>query len=217
MFVDTTINGWHAFVLAIPFDGAQDFQDHRHARNFVNYLFSQSKAHGQIAQTETNVFLEQEHGQWISGAFNKNPTALLRDFLARRFPAQDAHQKWHNDGFYPLFAINTPAGTTVSNFMQPDRNTMFLEHPLLEYIGNIPEFSEDKLNQSVVSIWKKTKKFADYETDLMPKQRLDVEKILHRAISQENPSVVLSFSHRDQPTSNSIFHIHRLLEKTEQN
>lgn len=214
--VDTSVSGYDACLIALPFDQGKDlFNDHRHAQNFVKYLFSQSRAHPQNDQTQRNFITEfDENGGVASRRYNLTPSTLQSDFAHRRLPKSDAHRDFWNDGAYPMFMVRLPDGRALSNFIKRDEGSeeCSISHPFLGYLGQIGVSDSDLTDLAL----KHAKKgpILSFEESTDKHLIWIVEACVHRLLQSAMgyaDKVVLAATHRDQADHNPVYHIHRLL------
>ena len=208
----------HAFPFGTPAGPVHTFSDHRHAVNFVRYLFSRSKSHPANEDTRLNLVCEMDGtGRATARQFNTDPDHQLRDFIQRRMPARNAEREFCDDGCYAIFAVRLPDGRALSNFLVSDEATgrASMNHPVFH-----------KLTQSAISrITRDSTAFlkggpvADFEdaSDIGMVYRVDglVQGVLTRLMGYER-EVVLPVSHRDQRDHNQVYHLHRLLQVREE-
>ncbi|MEP1316782.1 MAG: hypothetical protein ABJN42_04865 [Roseibium sp.] len=206
-------NGYEALAYFLPFAGEiHTFNDHNHAKNFVRYLFSKSRAHPVNHLTKRNLICENVDGA-LTRTLNTEPERLLRDFMDRRFPARAAQETLCDDGFYGLFAVRLPDGRAYSNFLKTtDDVHIEVHHPITRYLGNI-DVSPEAFEEDVLKFAFKgpVDEFEDVDD---PKIMKPIDSILHGLVHKKTPSpgeVVLSVSHRDQLDHNQTWHIHRLI------
>jgi hypothetical protein len=205
-----------------PKTGKHHFVNHNHARNFVRYLFSQSKAHPANKLTNRNFFLDYgDKSGTVKEGYVDDPKRLLNSFLQRSFPKSAADRHFFDDGCYPFFIQQVKDGPIVSNFASKSGNAMHfrskqcavLRQVLGEYgvdwgkeVDDIKRFAG---NRTVIKL--------DSLTDA--KERQKHEALLHavtRKVMGDADRVVLTVSHRDQPDHNPLYHIHRLVRTSDE-
>ena len=205
-------NGYEAMAWFFPFDGGTHrFNDQSHAKNFVRYLFSRSKAHPSNHLTIRNLVCENT-GETITRQFLVDPDAMLEDFMARRFPASGAVDRLCDDGFYTLFAVRLPDGRAFSNAFVTEGDEIQSIHGLVSMIGQIG-ISQSEFEADAETFCAKGP-VADFEAENDPAILKPIDSILqgiaHRRIEGAG-DVILTVSHRDQLDHNQCWHIHRLI------
>lgn len=213
-----TKNGNRGIMIMVPFEGGTHrFHDHKHAQNFVRYLFSQSKAHPQSADTARNLLREIDPGgNGSKEYYNHRPGDHMFDFMSRRFPMKDAHKKLADDGCYPLFLIQTIGAPIISNFVSFDGTHLVLDHPML------PRAIDDlnSTGQNVQRLFDSITKFVgsdpitDFDTLKDPFHIRNIDIFVNTVIQHAlgNPSrVIMTATHRDQEERNPVYHVHRLI------
>lgn len=214
--IEKSINGFDAVVYYLPFDGGlHTYNDHRHAENFLRYLFSKSKAHRENELTGLNLISEFSKEGLFWRGYNTDPFGRLQAFLRDRFPDEDAHETYVDDGCYPLFAIRLPGGRAVSNFMQADKGgPVHLSHPLLHLLPQVGVSSWQVETDAVCMAQRG--EVADFESAPVDDKTVVFEACLHNLLLRHmgrGKDVRLMVTHRDQPDHNPIYHVHRLIRK----
>lgn len=214
MYISRLERGYRTSMFIMPFagqgrDGKHHFNDHGHAKNFLRYLYSCSKAHGVNERTSHNLICEFEGGRVLSADFNTDAETMRADFSSRRFPETSAERELCDDGAYVLFAVSLPNGRALSNMFRSDGKELSIDHPLLDDLGNqnmsrmVSDFFGDGLVR--VDAFDEVRPDNDVKT---------VDRIVQQFLSRKmGGEVMMSVSHRDQQDHNDLYHVHRLLKK----
>lgn len=222
MTVDAPSGNRGVFYL-VPFagdrEGKHHFKDHNHARNFVRYLFSQSKAHPANAHTARNLYREfGEDARILNEGYVDRPKALLDDFLRRRFPARNAHEQLMDDGCYPFFILQAAGGPVISNFVHRKPGGVSFSHPALNALKSDLRYRGDTWG----SLAQDAVRFAGKDpvqpfSKVQDAEALRLSEIFLHAVVRKllgnGPQVLLTVAHRDQARHNPLYHIHRLVRK----
>ena len=203
------------FILPAPF-GTHRFNDHRHAGNFVRYLFSQSKGHPVGDRTPLNLITETaEDGSVLRRYRNTEPQAACRRFLAERMPAENAHRTLVDDGAYVLFLLPLPGGGGVSNILRAQDGDYALFGPR-DVVGlGVQTLGQERIRAAIRTV-SETGQIRDLDA---------VSEAEHEAVDAAVHDHLLKFwkgrplilaSHHDQRTApdtwhtNPFYHVHRL-------
>ncbi|WP_186393219.1 MULTISPECIES: hypothetical protein [unclassified Pannonibacter] len=206
-------NGFEALIFLMPFLGdGHRYTSHRHAENFVRYLFSRSQAHPTTALTARNHVSEYENGEAIFRGFNTLDGRLLEKFMETRFPASDAHRKLYDDGAYAAFALRLSSGVAYSNFIESD-GSQYCNHDrdILDLLMS-QGIGQQEIERRTIGFAKRGR-VVDYETaDLEAMKAVEtcVQGLISQALRKQG-DVILTVSHRDQMDTNPLYHVHRLL------
>ncbi|MCE6958268.1 hypothetical protein LAZ40_04260 [Cereibacter sphaeroides] len=218
-----TPQGYRGLFWLVPFsghgDGMHRFADHAHARNFVRYLFSQSKAHPSSAATGRNFHREYgDDARTLREGYVRDPKGMLEDFLRRRFPRGGAHELLMDDGCYPFFLLQCPGQPLTSNFARRTGTgaPLRFEHPLLPVLKTFLRHQgvrwEDE--EAKLRAFAGRDPIVDFGREPEGPLVRTAETLLHgvvRKLLGGGRDVVMTVAHRDQPGHNPNYHIHRLL------
>lgn len=215
-------DGYQVLLYTLPFEGDENgrhtFNDHSHARNFVKYLYSKSRAHPENDDTRLNAIFEFDGaGRTIGHGYNTAPEAMLANFLKRRFPVHAAQDALFDDGGYLMFAARLPSGRSFSNFIAPGGGGKGeprhrCRHPILtpRYMACI--------GMTIARVMSDAGTFCKagvpnpYES-ADDRTRMVVDALVHRAFNCAmggSAGLILSVTHLDQRDHNAFYHIHRL-------
>lgn len=181
--------------------GNQNFSDSNHLKNFVRYLFSNSRGHQPGEYTKFNFF---NYGDTEGFVDNNNDD--MRDFNKFLKSSNVPFDKLKNDLYYIPFLIEHK-GKVITNLFEIKKDELdwkigsdVIDIIIANYFsGNESDF-EEKLNK-VLSECEK----CYYYYELSVKNRTFIEKLIQEDINKDiNP--ILSISHHDQ----DMFHLHRI-------
>jgi hypothetical protein len=222
----STSGGNRGLFYLLPFAGGPDgkhyFSDHNHARNFVRYLFSQSKAHPQNGQTSRNLYREfGDDARLVKEGYNEAPRQLLGDFLNRRFPSRNAHEVLADDGCYPFFILQSPGTQIISNFVQRDGRGLKFRHALLPHLKDYLDYYGESWSSAADEVTRFAGKDPvssfDVERDpeIIRRTEIFVQAVVRKLLG-DGQQVVMTVAHRDQEDHNPCYHIHRLIRTSEE-
>jgi len=206
-----TSAGHEIFILGVIMNSVgrtHHFADHRHAKNFLRYLFSLTARHPQNHLTARNVICRRgPEGRW-SGMPMTEPQAQHDAFVAREFPAHRAHELLCDDGAYAGFVVRRADGHLVTNLAREENGEACIDVGMIEMHRGRREDLE-----TVVELFRRSDSatyFDQLETPTKATLQADlmVQALVRREMGGEP---ILTVSHRDQLDHNQTYHIHRLL------
>ena len=197
--------------------GLHGFQDEKHVRNFLRYLFSLTVNHPTRETTAFNMVTEWSvvHGTSHRHAAYRNtaPQKLLDTFMTRRFADLGDPAVWMDDGAYVGFIVEVE-GAWFSNIVTAETHGDALV--VTEVEGGMraeaveAAGSEAAFEAMVRRCAAASGAIRGFETASLP-QREAIERKLHDAVHEVmGGRVAIAVSHNDQPTHNAHYHIHRI-------
>jgi len=190
------------------------FSDTEHVKNFVRYLFSQTRKHPETAATEHNLVFEMEperpnRAQWAR--YNTDPKGNLKTAL-KRVSAETSADEWLNDLTYFAFLIPAPSGAWVCNFMAGNANDGSLASTSDDAAGLCVQIAfggDDNAFQGALGQrMAQNPNVTDYASAALS-DRAAVDQILAKHVQKSHPQrVVMGAFHNDQ---DSICHLHRII------
>lgn len=203
--------------------GMHQMADSEHIRNFVRYLFSVTRRHPTIETTRHNYITEYERrpsggSRCVAGYFNDDPKVLLADFMRRRFAEIDDRDIWVDDLFYMAFILPDLDGNLFSNIVEiaPKSDTGRL---------SLWDSEDQKAMEMAYDHQGGQAEFVDFVGGAIlkgrdrillmdrasPGQRRAIERRLHEILHETvGGEVAIMVTHRDQPSHNEGYHIHRI-------
>lgn len=184
--------------------GSQNFSDSNHLKNFVRYLFSNSRGHQPGEYTKFNFF---NYGD--KEVFIDNNNDDMKEFNKFLKSSNIPFDKLKNDLCYFPFIIENK-GKLITNMFEikDDELQWHISQEIIDIIiseyfsGDVSAF-EETLNK----ILNRCKKF-HYYYDLSAKDREFIEKLIQEDINKDI-TPILSISHHDQ----DLFHVHRIYKE----
>lgn len=190
--------------------GESSFSNEGHFKNFVKYLFSQSKSHQPNEETKNNCFIYSENNE-KSGFLmdDKIPKEELSKFNKIFNQKYKSYKKYISDLNYVFFIINFKDEILTNLFSEEDEEValnMPPEH--LEIIVSI-YFKGDRNNfDNYINKNFEGKEIVFLE-NTNKKQRKTIDSLIYKEISK-NGEALFYVTHNDQ---NSPYHVHRIIKK----
>lgn len=194
------------------------FDSDSFVRNFVKYLMSTSRNHGETAKTKRNLIVEYaEDGPKPKTSkvyYNDDAKARARDLLKRWDARPRPHQVLIQDLTYLSFIV--PIGRrAVSNFLtaQHAAGQVFIDihdpHAASWCLEDRFAGDQSRFERSIGQVIDQVDELVTYDS-LDRRDQIEVDKILHRHVNRSWPDhpPILAASHNDQ---DAPFHIHRIL------
>jgi hypothetical protein len=181
--------------------GSKNFSDSNHLKNFVRYLFSNSRGHQPGEYTKFNFF---KYGD--KEVFVDNNSEDMKEFNKFLKFSNIPFDKLKNDLYYFPFIIEnngnliTNMFTIKDNELQWDISPEILDIIISDYFSSNPSDFENNLNEIITKCEK-----CHYYYDLSVKNRTFIERLIQEDINKDI-TLILSISHHDQ----DLFHVHRI-------
>lgn len=198
------------YLLIDIYSGVSKFNDSNHIKNFVNYLFSETRKHIRIPETDYNTFyiITPEP----KNIFQNNIKNKTKKMQINKHLFEINVSNLFNDLFYILYAFES-SGEIYSNFLYKDGDNVVINisDELLENLNISEDFLIKKVEKFLNEINVEKCQFFDMNiTKNLVKYNVYFDELIHKYINNKYKENVMSgFSHQDQ----GIYHIHRICKK----
>lgn len=198
------------YLLIDIYSGVSEFNDSNHIKNFVNYLFSETRKHIRIPETDYNTFyiITPE----TKNIFQNNIKNKTKKMQINKHLFEINVSNLFNDLFYILYAFES-SGEIYSNFLYKDGDNVVINisDELLENLNISEDFLIKKVEKFLNEINVEKCQFFDMNiTKNLGKYNVYFDELIHKYINNKyKENVIYGFSHQDQ----GIYHIHRICKK----